>query len=97
MRFYRVFFYIITALTIGEVTTILSQYRQNAAFSISSDWMEAPLEEDESKEYEDDDDFFYFLQASPVCPIKPAQQLTSSPDSDVKEPSYFIIVPPPQG
>ena len=97
MRFYKVFFYIITVLTIGEVTTILSQYRQDLAFSFSSDWMEAPLEEDGSKEYEDDDDFFYFLQASSVCLIKSAQQLTSSPDSDVKEPSYFIIVPPPQG
>ncbi len=97
MRFYKVLFYVITVLTIGEVTTILSQYRQVAAFSFSSDWMEAPLEEDESKEYEDDDDFFCVLPVSVACVIKPATRLTSSSDSDLQEPPYFIIVPPPQG
>jgi hypothetical protein len=96
MRLGRIAFYIITLITIGEVTNLSLQFRQGVMATFSADWMENPLEEDETLETEDEDDLICLSALQ--CPSIALQSIGAyyCGEAEIPEPLHSIIVPPPQ-
>jgi len=97
MKIVRLIFHILSVIVICEVTDIISFSQKDVAVSISSDWEENPLEEDESKELEEDDDYFIESFTPVLFPIRTIASVTPSLFFEITEPLQEITVPPPQG
>lgn len=96
MRLIRIIFYVISILVIGEVTDILSLYREDATISFYSDGNENPLEEDEAKELECDDDYFFESYFHLPVLKETISFITPALFFELTEPVSEITVPPPQ-
>ncbi|CAN5443160.1 hypothetical protein BH09BAC3_BH09BAC3_30570 [soil metagenome] len=96
MKVIRIIFYFISILVIGEVTDIVSLYQKEATISFYTDEMENPLEEDETKEYEEDSEFLFGSSMPLPTPIEIVSSETARLDFELTEALQDITVPPPQ-
>ncbi len=97
MKIVRLIFYVVSVLVIGEVTEVFSLYKKSTPVCFYSDLGESPLEEDESRVYEEDDDYFIESLTLVLYPIQTISVVTPSLYFELTEPLHEITVPPPQG
>ena len=76
------------------MTDIVSLYQKDATISFYAD--ENPLEEDETKEYEEDDEFLFESLMPMPAPIEIVSSETSCLNFELTEALHEITVPPPQ-
>ncbi|NOT74330.1 MAG: hypothetical protein HOP08_05325 [Cyclobacteriaceae bacterium] len=96
MKIVRFIFYIVSVLVICEVTGLISLYQKDATVCFVKDQQECPLEEDETREYEEEEDYFVELFSNTVIP---GQQISITAPAlyfELTEPLHEITVPPPQ-
>ena len=78
------------------MTDIVSLYQKQTPISFYADDMENPLEEDETKEYEEDDELLFESLMAIPSPIEIVSSETSCLDFELTEALHEITVPPPQ-